>query len=71
MQVHEYLFRSPYPSKVQVGTPQISSQKTDTATKEEVKTQNKKVQNDIKNAQVKAKTKDIKAPNTNKLDIYA
>lgn len=72
MQVHEYLFRSPYPNRIQVGTPENTTQKSDTSAKGGIEAQNKKVQTDIKNAEVKATTNDIKTTKgTNKLDIYA
>ena len=74
MQVQEYLFRSPYPSRVQVGTPETFSQNHEKSVKEGTNVQNKKIQTDIKNAEIKAQTKDVKLTadtNTNKLDLYA
>jgi len=72
MQVQEYLFRSPYPNRVQVGTPETSTQNHEKSAKEGVGIENKKVQTDVKNAQIKAQTKDIKlTADTNKLDLYA
>ncbi len=74
MQVQEYIFRSPYPSRVQVGTPETFTQNYDKAVKEGANIENKKVQTDIKNAEVKAQAKNIKLTadtNTNRLDLYA
>ncbi len=72
MQVQEYLFRSPYPSRIQVGTPETFSQNHEKAVKEGTNVENKKIQTNIKNAEVKSQTKDIKlTADTNKLDLYA
>ena len=72
MQVREYIFRSPYPSRIQVGTPDIGSQTLNRASKEVTSTQKQQIQTDVSQSQAKAITGGKKlTPEINTLDIYA
>jgi len=72
MQVQEYRFRSPYPSRVQVGTPDNSMQNQEKAVKEDAHLEHKNVQTEIKSAEVKAQSQNLNSNNnTNRLDLYA
>jgi hypothetical protein len=73
MQVTNYIFRSPYPSQVQVGTAEHTTQQNSNSTKRQgVEILQDKNSVTIKSNEVKAQTKGSKlTDNTSFLDIYA
>ena len=72
MQVQEYIFRSPYPSRVQIGVPENTTQNNAQTSKQTTKIEQQQIQKDINQNQIKAITGDKKlTPEVNSLDIYA
>jgi len=72
VQVREYIFRSPYPQRVQVGMPDNTLQNSQNSTKDTTKLEQQKTQTEI----VKNQTKSIMGnkkltPDINSLDVYA
>ncbi len=72
MQVQEYLFKSPYPSSVQMGTPQNKPSDSDKTTNQDTNVEDQKNQLEIENNTIKTDeiTTELTSK-TNKLDIYA
>ncbi len=72
MQVREYIFRSPYPSRVQVGTPDNTLQNSQNSTKNTTKLEQQKTQTEIVKNQTKSIIGNEKlTPDIKGLDIYA
>ncbi len=73
MRVSEYLFRSPYPSQVQVGTPDIATAQSNENSKSTLELTNEQKNSTIKNEQVKSTAPEGKltASTDSLLDIYA
>ncbi len=71
MQVQEYIFRSPYPSRVQIGQPETTNQNSN-STKNSMQIENQETNSKITNANVKSTLGNVKlTADTNKLDLYA
>ena len=72
MQVREYIFRSPYPQRVQVGTPDNTMQNSQNSTEDPTKMQQKETQTDVVKSQTKSITGNEKlTPEVNSLNLYA
>ncbi len=73
MRVSEYLFRSPYPSQVQVGTPDIATAQSNENSKSTMELTNEQKNSTIKNEQVKSMAPGGKltADTNSLLDVYA
>ncbi len=72
MQVQEYLFKSPYPSSVQMGTPQNKPSDSDKTTNQDTNVRDQKDQIKIEDSTIKTQEITTEATSkTNKLDIYA
>ena len=72
MQVQEYIFRSPYPSRVQIGVPDTTTQNNSQSSKQTTKIQQQQIQTNINQNQTKAIIGDKKlTPEVNSIDIYA
>ncbi len=72
MQIREYIFRSPYPNRIQVGVPDTSLQQNNQSTKQTTKIEQQQTQTDIKKSQIKTLAGDKKlTPDINLLNLYA
>jgi len=72
MQVQEYLFKSPYPSSMQMGIPQNKPQDNDKTANQDTNIEDQKTQIKIEDNTIKTQEIATEATSkTNKLDIYA
>ena len=72
MQVREYIFRSPYPQRVQVGTPDTTMQNSQNSAEDTTKLQQKETQTNVVKSQIKSITGSEKlTPEVNSLNLYA
>ncbi len=72
MQVTDYVFISPYPSQVQIGTPERTEQQNNNSTKQSISILQDKNSVTVKSSEIKAQTGNSKlTDNTSFLDIYA